>query len=189
MTNSSILASNILLFDNWPGPVKELQTPPKDGFDGSEHSGVTTPAYRLGEKVCVYDETGEGWATFIYLKNVESTTSATLSVGSICSPNGTYLYRVDQDPDDNSDITIKCGLCAVALTALTNNQFGWFWCGGVAVGDTKWGSMALRGVSLATIGGVDADGEGLMLSDLTDSLGFDTWTGDLIPCGTTFVTD
>jgi len=42
----------------------------------------------------------------------------------------TLWYRVTNDPDD---CVIATGslLAAVALSAMTNERWGWFWCGGI----------------------------------------------------------
>ena len=189
MTASNLACTDLILFDNWPCPVWELKSPPTGGFDG-DATGATTPAQNLGTKVCVYDEVVEGWATFIYLKNVESDTSTTLVVGQILGPDGTYLFRVDQDPDSTTDICIAHGLCAVGLKAMTANTYGWFWCGGVCYQDTKWGSSALSATSvLTTTDDVTGAVAALMLADGGDSLGVTIWTGDLRPVGTALGAD
>jgi len=182
----AITASSLILFDNWPGVAHTMQTPPKDGFDGTEHTDVTTAKYTLGEKVCVYDSTSEGWVTLIYLKN---TGAGSTAVGTICGPDGTYLYRVDTDPDSGADITVTAGFCAIAVAVLAQNDYGWFWCGGPPLQDAKYGCSGLAAASIATSDGGVADGELLMMADATDSLYLDTWDESRRPVGITLMDD
>jgi hypothetical protein len=183
---ATVTASSVILYDNWPGPAREIQQVPKDGFDSAECTGVTVPAYRLGEKVCVYDSTSEGMVTFIYLKN---TGAASTAVGSIVAPDGTSLYEVDTDPDSGTDITYAHGFCAVAVAVVEQNEYGWFWCGGPPPQDSKYGCSTLAATGLATNGGVANGDAGLMLIDATGSIQFDTWTGDRRPVGIALATD
>ena len=188
---TSLLCTNLILYDNWPGVVTELLAPPEDGFDGQSHTGVALPKYQLGTKAAVYDTTSEGWSTFIYLKNVDNGSIGTVAVGALVAPDGTYLYRVDQDPDSVTGLGLYAyGLVAVAVRAMAANTYGWFWCGGVVVQDAKFGCDALAATSVLTLSSGVADGDaGVMLVDGTESLMLDTWTGDLDPVGIALADD
>ena len=190
MTASNLACTDLILWDNWPCPIMELKSPPTGGFDG-DATGVTVPAQNLGTKLCGFDEITEGWATFIYCKNVESDTTTTLTVGQILSPNGTYLFRVDQDTANVATaIGPSHGLIAVALKAMTANQYGWFWCGGVCYQDTSWGTSALSSTSVLTVvDTIAGTSVGLMLADGTAKIGLNAWTGDLLPVGTALGAD
>ncbi len=180
---TSLACTDLILIDNWPGPLKELTHIPRAGF-GGEETGVTVPTTILGSRVSVYDVTAEGWSTFIYLKNVEVVTSGTLVIGQLLGPETTYLYRVNQDPDSTagSYITYPDGLCAIATKAMIANQYGWFWCGGVCAQDAKWGCTALAATSVLTDSSGVATGDyALKLVDGTASLMFDTCGSDLRP--------
>ena len=121
----------ILLIDRWPasgGPSEDI---PKDGFTGTDHNNVVAAKFPLGQKVRCYNSgsTGNvGWGTMIYLRAIGGTAP---SVGSICSisDEGTAYTEVEANSAGflNSAGT---GLCAIAITAVTDDYYAWFWCGG-----------------------------------------------------------
>jgi hypothetical protein len=173
MADTTILAKYIVLQDTVQGNVNSNLPQPVGGFTGSEHHNVATAKYDVGTKVQVYDETSKGYSTFVYLKN--GTAAATIAAGQVMIPAGatqnpTYLtYVYTNDPDDG----IVGGNCAIALSAMTDDYYGWFWCGGVApVGITNSGitstttiatddSVAIGAVST---GDLTADKAGLILA-------------------------
>jgi len=143
MADSTILAKYIVLQDTVQGNVNPNLPQPVGGFIGSEHHNVATEEYPVGTKVQVYDETAKGYATFVYLKN--GTAAATIAAGSTMIPAGatqntgylTYIYT--NDPDDG----VLGGPCVVALSAMTDDYYGWFWCDGVApIGITNSGIIS-----------------------------------------------
>ena len=144
MADSTILAKYIVLQDTVQGEVNPNMPQPVGGFIGSSHHNVATPEFDPATKIQVYDETSKGYATFVYLKN--GTASATaLVAGTIMVPAGasansallTYIYT------NNKTDSILGASCVVALSAMTDDYYGWFWCGGVApVGVTNSGIVA-----------------------------------------------
>ncbi len=188
---SDLLCTDLILYDNWPGEAKELLASPEDGFDGPSHTGVALPKYQLGTKVAVYDTTSEGWSMFIYLKNVDAGSIGTTAIGMMCGPDGTYLHRVDQDPNSATAMgVVGSGLIGICVRAMPANTYGWFWCGGVVVQDAKWGCTGLSSTSVVTASSGVADGDAaVMLTDGNAGLYLDTWTGDLIPVGIALAAD
>jgi hypothetical protein len=143
MADSTILAKYIVLQDTVQGEVNPNNPQPVGGFIGSEHHNVVAAKYDVGSKIQVYDETAKGNSVFVYLKN--GTAAATIAAGSVMIPAGatqntgylTYIYT--NDPDDG----VLGGNCAIALSAMTDAYYGWFWCGGVApIGITNSGIVA-----------------------------------------------
>ena len=133
MADTTILAKYIVLQDTIPGNVNPNLGIPTGGFCGATHHNVATEVYPVGTKIQVYDSTMKGYSTFVYLKN-GTASGVAIAAGQVMIPAGatqnpTYLtYVYTNDPDDG----ILGGSCAVALSAMTNNYYGWFWCGGVA---------------------------------------------------------
>jgi hypothetical protein len=141
MADSTILAKYIVLQDTVQGNVNPNLPQPVGGFIGSDHHNVVAAKYDVGTKIQVYDETAKGYATFVYLKNGTASSSA-IAAGSVMIPAGatqntgylTYIYT--NDPDDG----VVGGNCAIAISAMTDAYYGWFWCGGVApIGITNSG--------------------------------------------------
>jgi hypothetical protein len=91
------------------------------------HNKSATPYYPKGMKVRYYNETLEGYGTCIYLKYSEG--AETLAAG--------YPVGIDEANDTNYSVTgdqstIGDGTpLAIALSAMTDTYWGWFWCGGV----------------------------------------------------------
>lgn len=141
MANSTIDDSKIYLVDRWPGVVDRNifgGGAPPDGFTGSSHHNVATPAYQVGKKVAVYDETNKGIAILAYLQYIAGTKAATLALAArqflamdtseqaTAATSPTYFKL----SDDASEALIQ-GPLAVALSAMTTTYYGWFWVGGV----------------------------------------------------------
>jgi hypothetical protein len=141
MADTTILASKIVLQDTVQGEVNPNMPQPTGGFTGSSHHNVAVGVFDLTTKVQVYDETAKGNSVFVYLKN-GTQTDIIIAAGSVMIPAGatqnsalaTYIFT--NDPDDG----IVGGPAVVALSAMTDDYYGWFWCGGVApVGITNSG--------------------------------------------------
>jgi len=134
MADSTIDSELFWLHDNWPGVPLEQLSAPTDGFTGSTHHNVAAAAYRIGDKIQVYQDgvsAGEpGYSTFIYLQVGTQNADSVIAVKTLCVPDSaTNWYKVTNDPD--SCIDIPGGAAAIALSAITDAYYGWFWCGGV----------------------------------------------------------
>ncbi|TSA52233.1 MAG: hypothetical protein D4R45_07295 [Planctomycetaceae bacterium] len=135
MANSTIDHSKIILIDRWPGVPVEQESVPPDGFTGAGHHNVATPVYPVGMKNQVWDETAHGYATLIYLQNIQGTVGAVAVMNPVAldtseqataATTSTY-YKVCSDGGE----VLLDGPIAIALSAMTDAYYGWFWCGGV----------------------------------------------------------
>jgi hypothetical protein len=124
-----------------------LTTEPIGGFIGtgfanqyqastSLHHNVSATAYfNPGTKVRYYNATLKGWGVCIYAKYSKG--AETLAAGylmGIDSANapGTYGYHsITGDVSTFGTSGRSGGLYAVALSAMTDTYWGWFWCGGI----------------------------------------------------------
>lgn len=138
MADSTLDSELFVLEDHWPGVGRQTTFGqiPKGGFTGNTHHNVATPAYPVGEKLCVenMNQTGTvvgkaGFSTFIYLQ-VGTQDATTIIAKHICVlDSATLWYQLTNDPD--SCIAVSSSLMAIAISPITNAFWGWFWCGGV----------------------------------------------------------
>ena len=152
MAISTLVAESIILYDNFPGTVSPAHSVPEGGdfgfFNGSRHHDVSSPVYRIGEKIRIYNDptTGaglgeNGWSTMIYLR-LGTQDGTALSVGSVCTLETAIdanekWFTVTNDPDNGlagytTGALVNLSPAAVAISAMTSTNYGWFWCGGVA---------------------------------------------------------
>jgi len=148
---ATVALRDVFLYDNWPGSPNFNLGRPTNGFDSTvsgSGNNATTALYIPGEKIQVPYKAADqtrwpGTSTFIYLQFHEGTDFAqdagdpsdgycacfhadgtATADGSIAGP-----WQVTNDVT-NSDATIG-GAIAFACTDLSDDEFGWFWCGGV----------------------------------------------------------
>lgn len=161
MTDSTIDTKNIVLFDGWP-ESNTLPMTPQDGFNGSSHHNVATMEFQLGTKCRIYNDIAaskgkEGWATMIYLQAGTENATTVVAAKAICVPIGTSDaggYRVSNDCDTPVTAATGVGLVAVAISAMTVDYYGWYWCGGVAPAD-----MITSGTTYVTDGTIKTHGD------------------------------
>src|SRR5512145_1624155 len=67
---AAIPIGKITLIDKWPGIPNPNFGIPENGWDGTQHSCVTTPAYPLGTKIMAYSDASinPGWYTMAYVE-------------------------------------------------------------------------------------------------------------------------
>lgn len=182
MADSTIDSELIALKDLWPGtPTSRLGTP-TGGFTGSSHHNVPSPAYPVGTKIEVYNKgtkAGQpGFATLMYLKVGTQNAAVAIAAKSVCvCDSAADWYKVTNDPDD---CVKKRGMpVAVALSTMTDGNYGWFWVGGVCPEEF----IANLGGNYATDGTVAAGP--ICVGDLAaDAMGFSA-TVDGSTAGTT----
>ncbi|KAF0156299.1 MAG: hypothetical protein FD189_1104 [Elusimicrobia bacterium] len=116
----------------WGQPVVSKQVP-TGGFTGASHHNVVARQAQIGEVRAVYCDgsVGQpGWSTFIYLKVGTQNADVAIAAKTVCVPDSaTVWYEVTNDPD--SCVNKNSALSVVALGAMTNAYYGWFWEGGV----------------------------------------------------------
>lgn len=192
MANNGVIDSEeIVLFNHWGAPVSAEE--PKDGFTGSEHHNVATAAFPVGTVVQVYCDgtTGKiGYSQFVYLKLEMQDTTNVLAARHVVVPH-TDKEITDVTNEVNSALADAGGFCAVALSAMTVDYYGWFWCGGVcpeqyvsALGGWYYtndsvavATPCIMVANLATVGTTEGE------------IGFATQTAGLATIGMTFSND
>jgi len=155
----------------WGAPNPKYGTP-DDGFTGSDHHNVATEVYPLGTVIAYYNDGTAGvagWSEFVYCQ-MEGTSAPTCAVKQICVQDAAGApFVVTNDPDSALVTTALLGQLAacVALSAMTDAYYGWFYCGGVV----PEGAVSGLGGNFATVNNVAA-GYPIMVSDLTaDAIG------------------
>jgi len=139
LADSTLDSELFVLEDHWPGVGRQTTFGqiPKGGFTGNTHHNVATPAYPIGEKLCVenMNETGTvvgkaGFSTFIYLQVGTQDAGQAIAAKSVCVlDSATLWYQLTND--SASCIAASSSLAAIAISAVTAAYWGWFWCGGV----------------------------------------------------------
>jgi len=190
MADSTIDSELFVLCDLWPGApqVSGENKKPQDNFAGAATHNVSaaTAGVRVGEKRQVYCDGSvgkAGWSTLMYLRL--GTQAGTMAAKAVCSlESGTVWYQVTNDPD--TAINKAGGPCAIAISAMTNTNYGWFWVGGVCPEQYISG----LGGDYATEGTVAA-GKPMSISDLAaDAMGFSLTAADSeMVCGWTLADD
>lgn len=138
MAASTIDDQYLWLNDIIPGEANYGELPPMDSdgniFTNSSHHNVATAIYNVGTKVSVYDNTNSGYATFTYLQ-MGTASGVAVAAKAVCAPGTAATakyYKVTNDPD----AFIANSYCAIALSAMTADYYGWFWTHGVCPVDS-----------------------------------------------------
>ena len=128
-----ITCNKFFLVDHWPGEVTIGPNP------AAWTTISATEDFPLGTKRAIYDDTGNGWATLMYLYYTTGAgTVAVATVGSPCGIDTTAMATAGQYchiTNDGSDAELL-GPIAIALGTMVNARYGWFWVGGVCPVDT-----------------------------------------------------
>ncbi len=96
-----------------------------DTFASGHVTNVEKPTEDLGTTVNIYDREAGGYTQFTYLKFNKGGAAAT-AAGQMC---GTVKGKDTEVTPDGDNISTGA-LPAVALTAMEDGKFGWFWTGG-----------------------------------------------------------
>jgi hypothetical protein len=189
MADSTLDSQLFHLIDLWPGAPIPTHGIPHNGFDDADHHNVATPVYPIGTKIQVYNESAglPGYSTFIYLKVGTQNASVAIAAKSVVvQDSATIWYEVTNDPDDCINIG---GPVAVAISAMTNAYYGWFWCGGVCPEEYISGLGGNYATTNAVVAGP------IVGSDLSaDAVGFGPLTDTSapvieMPCGVAVAAD
>lgn len=134
MADSTLDSELFTLNDFWPGSPNPNLSVPTDGFTGATHHNVAAETdYVVGTKIQVYCDGSvgqKGFSVLIYLQVGTQNADSVLAAKSVVvQDSATVWYQVTNDAD--SCIKIPTALAAIALSAMTNAYYGWFWCGGV----------------------------------------------------------
>jgi hypothetical protein len=121
----------VVLNDSIPG-VLTNQSVPVDGFAGASHHNVATAQHRPGTKITVWIESLKSYSILTYLQAGTTAGAAAVAAGRVMIPedvtnNASYLpTKVVGDPDEG----LLASACAIAISAMTDSYYGWFWTGG-----------------------------------------------------------
>lgn len=133
MADSTIDSELLILRNNWGMAPNQALNAPHDGFSTSTVLNTSTALYPVGTVVQVYNkgDTGkQGYAQFIYLQVGTQNSASAIAVKSVVIPDSaTVWYQITNDPDDC--VKIPTGQAAIALGAVTNAYYAFFWCGGI----------------------------------------------------------
>ena len=140
------------------------QTRPKDGFAGtggpSAFSAAKTTTHNnssevipVGTKVRLRNNALKEYFTCIYLEYNGGAGSVTIAAGDLVAEYTAAGLGVVTG--DDTDI-IANGRCAIALSAVTSGNFGWFWCGGCAPDHYSSSGTLFSAESVTTNGSVAA---------------------------------
>ena len=168
MADSTLDSELFVLIDRWPGVPTIFKEPP-GGFTGEMHHNVSIQQYRCGTKAQIYNDGGiagdYGYSTFIYLQ--VGTQSAIALKSFVVPDSATDPYVITDDIESCID-AVGSLFAAVALSAITDAYYGWFWCGGVCpeamlpamagnyvtINDVDIGGIAVVDLAAANTGGL-----------------------------------
>lgn len=184
MADATIKSIYLVLNDNFPGAVDSKIGTPPDGFAGASHHNVASPAYVVGTKVQVYIDSLKGYSVLQYLQNGIAS-SVAVAAGKVMliedvTNNAGYLpTKVTNDPDEG----LLGGPCAIAISAMTNSYYGWFWVAGVC--PVGHGGMTATTTTDTDDSIVLATACAFITSDLNplDTAGIKVATAGLVQCG------
>jgi hypothetical protein len=168
MADSTIDSELIILRGGRFGTPYDNSIPP-GGFTGSTHHNVASPVYPIGMVKRVYNDGSygvKGYSEFVYLQATNNPDVA-IAAKTVCVPgSATVWYTFTNDPDD-CVLATGALLGVVAISAMTDNYYGWLWCGGVC----PEALVLDMGGNYLTDGSVVAGG--IVAHDLTaDAIGF-----------------
>ena len=134
MADSTIDSEGITLLDLFPGVPRDVhqETDAKGGFTDSATHNVETAKYPIGTKIQIQN-TGagkEGPSIFMYGQVGTQNPDVAIAAKSVCTFDSTSNpFKLTND--SAGDISTRSCPAAVALSAMTNDYYGWFWVGGV----------------------------------------------------------
>lgn len=187
---ATIDSNEFILIHRFPTKAQDWM-PPK-AMDPANDGGhnVVAAAYKIGTTWDFFQEGSEGinqgWATFTYLK---VGTQSALAAKSICgldtAPGAATALEILYTVTDLAAGTIAGSTpAAVALSAMTNAYYGWFWTGGVCpesiVSDLSGNFLTTTNV---VVGGMDI---GTAAAGTVNGFGTAALGG---ACGISFVVD
>lgn len=136
MTDSTLDSDLLFLFNPFGGPDL-VGHRPKDGFTGSSHHNVATAQYPIGTVARIEHAAAAGkpgYSDLVYLKvGTQNADSVIAAKSVVVQDSATQCMLMTNDPDSCIKIPSRFG--AIALSAMTNAYYGWFWCGGVCPED------------------------------------------------------
>ena len=143
MADSTMDSEEIMLFDQWGPVVPTRQGIPRGGFTGSDHFNVATRVYMPGETRVVDNLSSTddplngagvtGQSIFRYLLVGTQNDQVAIAAKAHCVHDDVNPFTVTNDPDGQlggSGVSTAPAV-AIALGAVTDSYWAWFWTGGV----------------------------------------------------------
>jgi hypothetical protein len=135
----TIDTSYVLMRHTFPGHPDPFLRKPMDfgvgGVAGDYSHNVASPKYQPGTVLQVFDKTNNGYAWLTYLQLIFNNATAAVAARSVCGIDyatrntGYNYYKVTNSAAEILSVILP--QCAIALSAMTNAYWGWFWTGGV----------------------------------------------------------
>ncbi|HUU90682.1 MAG TPA: hypothetical protein VM238_05665 [Phycisphaerae bacterium] len=175
MADSTLDASFLIMFDQWPGVARVVDYA---DMPAAFLTPVATAVFRQGEKICVRNPLTStavasattalglnGWTTFVYLQL--GTQGTTIVAGDLvvpCLATNPFVVSNDQTGGATPALdALGSPLAAIALSAVTNGYWAWFFCGGVS---PVWHAVAVGGNMITGTADVEI---GLVCADTADT--------------------
>jgi hypothetical protein len=145
MADSTFDSEEFVLYDRWGPVVPSRQGVPRGGFTGSDHFNVSNAnrVYMPGETRVVDNLSAaddpingagvSGQSIFRYLRVGTQNDAEAIAVQHLCVHDTVNPWTVTNDPDGQLGGSGVDGApaVAVALGAVTDDYWAWFWTGGV----------------------------------------------------------
>ncbi len=136
MADSTLSTDYVILLGGRFGLTDDHEVP-LGGFTGTTHHNVATAVYRPGTVKSVpnmgYPTTQHGGdSEFVYLQYY-GTDATAMVARDLCVPAnipGGNWYQFTNDPDGTYAVEDGHGWAVVGFADMTDDYYGWFWCGG-----------------------------------------------------------
>jgi len=171
MADSTIAVELVKLTSGQWGPCVEFNMIPDGGFASTGTTGKSggfnsaTAIWPVGTTIGVYQDgvtAGvKGVTELTYLQVGTQNAAVAIAAGSVCTQDSaTDPNVITNDPDDC--LLLEGGLCAIALGAVADASYAWFWTGGVAPEGTE-----LFGDAASPLTSCGAGDAGVIITDST----------------------
>ncbi|HUW99398.1 MAG TPA: hypothetical protein VMY35_00330 [Phycisphaerae bacterium] len=173
MPDSTLDSELFYLLDTTPGVPNPTLTTPVGGFTAEACHNVVAPAYPVGTKIQVYNETAgvAGYSTFVYAQAETQDATNVIKARMFLTTLAATPVWWKLTNDAGADIGDGINCLVVALSTMTTAYYGWFWCegvcpedyvaalggnyyteGDVAIGPVTGGTLATPGTTAGEIG-------------------------------------
>lgn len=135
MADEKIDSELFYLYDRFPGVGNDRDAGPLAKVTEHPSHNVTTEKFPIGTKIVARNHSAvagvDGLFTLIYLNLEAQDGTNVLAVKHRVALDATTPHPFFVTNEVATDIDESSGPLAVALSAMTTGNYGWFWCGGV----------------------------------------------------------
>lgn len=187
---TTIAQSAVVLYDGLVGKFFPGITPRRNALGAiltnSTEFNVATPKFKPGSKVSLLDPTTNDWHIFIYKQlGVQEGTAPAVTTAARSIVGLEFLSDAANGKLTNKSATaLTDGPAAIMLAPMTNQYYGWFFCGG----RIPTGLCSDLDGTYLTDGNVAADSP-LTLIDVSNVLGFGLGGANTGRCGVSSIID